>query len=100
MLAELGDCHAMLGRADAARPLIAEARRLAPGDGDVAYTAGTAYEAIGDREAALDAIGAALAAGYDLVEVESDTGLERLRADPRYAALLRKQGGGGGGADR
>ena len=33
-----------------ARPLIAEARRLAPEDGDIAYTAATAYEAIGDRE--------------------------------------------------
>jgi hypothetical protein len=73
-----------------ARPLIAEARRLAPGDGDVAYTAATAYEAIGDRGAALDAIGAALGVGYDLLEVESDTGLERLRADPHYAALIEK----------
>ena len=90
VLVELGDCHAMLGHADLARPLIAEARRLAPGDGDVAYTAATAYEAVGDREAALDAIGAALGADYDLLEVEGDTGLERLRADRRYAALIEK----------
>jgi tetratricopeptide (TPR) repeat protein len=90
VLAELGDCHAMLGHADMARPLVAEARRLAPNDGDVAYTAATAYEATGDRAAALDAIAAALRTGYALVEVESDTGLERLRADPRYAALIEK----------
>ena len=89
-LSELGDCHAMLGHADAARPLIAEARRLAPADGDIAYTAATAYEAIGDREAALGAVGAALGAGYDLLEIESDTGLERLRADPRYRGLIEK----------
>jgi eukaryotic-like serine/threonine-protein kinase len=88
VLAELGDCHAMLGHADLARPLIGEARRLAPADGDVAYTAATAYEAVGDRGAALAALGAALGAGYDRLEIESDTGLERLRADPRYAKLL------------
>jgi eukaryotic-like serine/threonine-protein kinase len=90
VLVELGDCHAMLGHADLARPLVAEARRLVPGDGDVAYTAATAYEAVGDRRAALDAIGAALEAGYDLLEVEGDTGLERLRSDPQYAALIEK----------
>jgi eukaryotic-like serine/threonine-protein kinase len=100
VIAELGDCHAMLGHAGAARPLIAEARRLAPEDGDIAYTAATAYEAIGERDAALDAIRAALAAGYDQLEVESDTGLERLRADPRYAKLLATQGRRDGGPAR
>jgi tetratricopeptide (TPR) repeat protein len=90
VLAELGDCHAMLGHHDVARPLVAEARRLAPNDGDIAYTAATAYEATGDRVAALDAIAAALSTGYAMVEVESDTGLERLRADPRYAALVER----------
>ncbi len=78
----------MLGKADVARPLLAEARRLAPTDGDVAYTAATGYEAVGERDAALAAIGAALSAGYDRLEIESDTGLERLRADPRYAKLV------------
>jgi len=88
VLVELGDCHAMLGQASKARPLVAEARRLAPADGDVAYTAATAYEAMGDRNAAIAAIAAAFDADFDLLEVESDTGLEQLRADPRYASLL------------
>ena len=90
VLVELGDCHAMLGQASKARPLVAEARRLAPADGDVAYTAATAYEAVGDRDAAIAAIAAAFDADFDLLEVESDTGLERLRADPRYASLLEQ----------
>jgi eukaryotic-like serine/threonine-protein kinase len=90
ILVELGDCHAMLGQAPQARPLVAEARRLAPKDGDVAYTAATAYEAIGDRDAAIAAIAAAFDADFDLLEVESDTGLEQLRADPRYTSLLEK----------
>jgi tetratricopeptide (TPR) repeat protein len=89
---ELGDCRAMLGQSDEARRLLAEARRLAPSDGDVAYTAATAYEAIGDRDSALAAIAAAFNADFDLLEVESDTGLERLRADPRYVALREKHG--------
>jgi tetratricopeptide (TPR) repeat protein len=90
VLVELGDCHAMLGQAPKARPLVAEARRLAPADGDVAYTAATAYEAIGDHDAAIAAITAAFDADFDLFEVESDTGLEQLRADPRYRSLLEK----------
>jgi Flp pilus assembly protein TadD len=94
VLADLGDCHAMLADRDAARPLIAEARRLAPADGDVAYMAATAYEAMGDRDRALEAIAAALSSGYDLLEIESDTGLEQLRADPRYVKLLAAAGRG------
>jgi eukaryotic-like serine/threonine-protein kinase len=94
VLVELGDCHAMLAQAQIARPLLGEARRLAPADGDVAYTAATAYEAIGDREAALRAIAAAFDADFDLLEIESDTGLERLRADPRYATLLESHSKG------
>ena len=90
VLVELGDCYAMLGQAPKARPLVAEARRLAPTDADVAYTAATAYEAMGDRDAAIAAIAAAFDADIDLVEVESDTWLEQLRADPRYASLLER----------
>jgi eukaryotic-like serine/threonine-protein kinase len=92
VLVEFGDVHAMLGHAAEASPLLVEARRLAPDDGDVAYTAATAYEAIGERIAALAALTAAIDGGYDLLEIESDTGLAELRKDPRYAALLKKHG--------
>jgi eukaryotic-like serine/threonine-protein kinase len=100
VLAELGDVHAMLGHVADARPLLVEARRLAPDDGDVAYTAATAYEAIGDRDAALAAVTAAIEGGYDLLEIESDTGLANLRLDLRYAALLKKHGLPKGGDPR
>jgi Flp pilus assembly protein TadD/predicted Ser/Thr protein kinase/TolB-like protein len=100
VLVELGDVHAMLGHPTEARPLLAEARRLAPTDGDVAYTAATAFEAIGDRDAALASVSAAIDGGYDLLEIESDTGLARLRSDPRYAALLKTRGVPKGGNPR
>ena len=100
VLVELGDVHAMLGHAADARPLLAEARRLAPDDGDVAYTAATASEAIGDRDAALASVTAAITAGTTCSKSRATPvwpGCVWIRGD---AALLKKRGVPEGGNPR
>jgi serine/threonine-protein kinase len=84
LLADLGDCLAVLGRSAPARERLAAALALAPDDVEVQQRAAAAYEQLGDREAALRWIGRALAGGYPLAQVAADPGLAGLRADPRF----------------
>ena len=93
LLAELADSHAMLGEGATARPLAAEAVRLAPTSTDVAVLAAGTYETLGDRAAALRQVDAAFQAGADTSEFESDQTFDRLVKDARYAALVKKGGG-------
>jgi serine/threonine-protein kinase len=95
LLADLGDCHALLGDAVRAREHLKRALALAPDDVEVLRTAAGAYEQVGDREAALRAITRALAAGYPRAGVEDDPGLAALRADPRYKRIGTSSGEGG-----
>ena len=84
LLADLGDCLAVLGRSALARERLAAALALAPDDVEVQQRAAAAYEQLGDREAALRWIRRALAGGYPLAQVAIDPGLAGLRADPRF----------------
>jgi len=84
LLADLGDCLAVLGRAALARERLAAALALAPDDVEVQQRAAAAYEQLGDREAALRWIRRALAGGYPFAQVAVDPGLAGLRADPRF----------------
>ncbi len=84
LLADLGDCLAMLGRTAPSRERLAAALALAPDDVEVQQRAAAAYEQLGDREAALRWIRRALAGGYPRAQVEIDPGLVDLRADPRF----------------
>ncbi len=94
LMAEVADCQAQLGQAADARRLLAEAERLGPGDCDVAKTAAGVYEDLGDRDAALRLIGAAFERGLDREEVERAPTFEKLRADPRYQALVARLASG------
>jgi len=55
------------------------------------YARACARAAAGDREGALKALEEALAGGYDDFErVESERALSGLRADPRFADLMKR----------
>jgi serine/threonine-protein kinase len=84
LLVRIATAQAMLGRAQEARTVLAEALALAPQDARVMFAAGEIHEQLGQREQALRWIASALAAGYSPREVERSPSLARLRADPRF----------------
>ena len=92
LIAHLADCRAMLGEAEKARVLAAEAARQAPDNRRVAEILSGVYEQIGDRDGALRWLTGAVEAGYPLADVESDPTFEKLRQDPRYAKVAAAAG--------
>ena len=95
LAAELADCHAQLGHRVEARRLLAEVDKMASASGSVAELAAEVYEDLGDREAALKMLGVALARGFSREEVERSPTFEKLRADPRYQAVVKRSVSGG-----
>ena len=89
VLADLADAHLMLGDAREARALSARALKLAPDDGSVLNVAAGIDETSGRREAALEKLARSLAAGYPRWEIERNPSLAALRADPRFASVLK-----------
>jgi tetratricopeptide (TPR) repeat protein len=77
----------VLRRRDGALRHIAEALRLSPHDGLVLFRSALVHEELGERDQALAAIGAAIAAGHSREEIDHAPPLDELRRDPRYAAL-------------
>jgi eukaryotic-like serine/threonine-protein kinase len=92
-LADLADCQAMLGDHASARALLAEARKNGP-DGDALSVMVGAYETLGDREEALRQLRAALKAGARPSEFDEEPMFEKLRSDPRYAAIVKAAAAG------
>jgi serine/threonine-protein kinase len=88
ILVRLADCYASLDRASDARALVADALRRRP-QGDDLRVGASVYEQLGDRGAALRLVRAALDAGVPPSSLESSRSLDKLRVDPRYAALLK-----------
>ena len=74
------------GHKDEAPALLTRALALAPASADVQFRAGLAYELLGDRKRALEAIAAALRLGYPVKYVEAEPDLLALRRDPEYHA--------------
>lgn len=70
-------------KAEALR-LIARATQLAPGNADVQFRAGLAYELLHDRKMALMAIATAKSLGYPVKYIEAEPDLVGLRRDPSY----------------
>jgi tetratricopeptide (TPR) repeat protein len=87
-LAALADCHAMLGDRARARPLLAEAEKHDLDPDSLAVVVGT-YEALGDREEAVRHLRAALKAGTSPEVFDEEPTFEKLRTDPRYAAIMK-----------
>jgi tetratricopeptide (TPR) repeat protein len=90
LLADLADAHAMLGHTRQARALAVRALALAPDDVEILYTRAEIDEMLGDREAALQKVGRALAMGYPRWEIERSPSLKALRQDPRFAEVLER----------
>ena len=90
ILMRLADCYASLGRSSDALSLVGGALRRSP-QGDDLRLGASIYEQLGDRESALRLVRAALGAGLPSSSFESSRSLDKLREDPRYAALLRAQ---------
>ena len=82
----LAACYTVLGRAPEARTLAGEAVKRGLKDQDLAVAA-SVYDELGDRTSALGVIRTALAAGQSPSFFEQSRSLEKLRADPRYAAI-------------
>jgi eukaryotic-like serine/threonine-protein kinase len=77
---------ARVGDAPRAIALASHALGLAPRDPMVQFRAGLAYELLGKRALALDAINAARRLGYPDNLVDAEPGLLALRRDPGYRA--------------
>jgi serine/threonine-protein kinase len=79
-----------VGEAEAARAQIAQAVRLAPDNGQVMYRAALVYEQSGMRGRALEALGAALQAGFSREEIDKAPPLTALRQDAGYRKLIER----------
>jgi serine/threonine protein kinase/tetratricopeptide (TPR) repeat protein len=88
--------QARLGEKGAAVEKTKQAVQLAPTNRSVNWHAALTYELAGQRELALESVGAALKAGQPLQEVSQEPALAQLRTDPRYAGLVAVHGGGAG----
>jgi serine/threonine-protein kinase len=75
---------ARAGDAAGAMDLARRAIKLAPESADVQFRTGLAYELLGQRSLALDAITKALRLGYPLKYIEAEPDLVDLRRDPGY----------------
>jgi Flp pilus assembly protein TadD len=87
-MVHLAACYAVLGRTPEARTLVGEAVKRGLKDQDLAVAA-SVYDELGDRASALGVVRGALAAGQQPGVFEQARSLEKLRADPRYADILR-----------
>jgi len=71
-----------------ARTSIAAAVKLAPDDGQVQLRQAVVHALAGRRDAALDAIERAIAAGISRRSIATEDDFERLRSSPRFAAMV------------
>jgi hypothetical protein len=67
---------------------IAKAVALAPGNADVKYSEAVVRALRNEPQPALEALEAAIKAGFSADRARRDADLEPLRTDPRYAAAL------------
>ena len=83
--------YAAIGEKDSASQEITEALRATNNDGYVLFRAALVREQLGQRDAALAAIQAAVRTGYPLEEIRRVPTLKNLRGDPRYPATLNSK---------
>jgi tetratricopeptide (TPR) repeat protein len=90
-IATIAVCEAKLGRKDEAALRAAEALGLKPADSDVLFKAAVVDALGGRHDSALARLQQALAAGYPRAFARDDFDLQRLRNDPRFAALVAQR---------
>jgi serine/threonine-protein kinase len=84
LVSRMGLYAARTGDAAQAMDLMARAVALAPKGADVQFRAGLAYELLGKRALALDAIAKARRLGYPAEFIDAEPDLVALRRDPAY----------------
>ncbi|MDX1530696.1 MAG: tetratricopeptide repeat protein, partial [Rhodothermales bacterium] len=87
ILADIAGYYVITGDPDAARDYLRRAERNASAEVDLLFQISSVYERLGDREAALDRLADAVAAGGSLSSVDSDPDFHHLVEDPRYQEL-------------
>jgi serine/threonine-protein kinase len=90
---ELAFCQAKLGRQKEAGVNLVQAMRHAPDDPEFLFKAARIYERTGQRDQALATLRSAIRNGYSLSEIQSDSALAQLRADPRYVNIVSTASG-------
>jgi eukaryotic-like serine/threonine-protein kinase len=86
----LASAWAHLGEHHESRSLLREALQVSGGELWVMYVAGTVYEAIGEREAAIRWISEALRRGYSREAFDRYEDYADLRADPRFLEAMAR----------
>lgn len=84
LISRLGLYAARLGDKSRSAPLLRQALALAPADAEVQFSAGLAFELIGERQQALAAIARARKLGYPLQFIDATPELIALRRDASY----------------
>jgi serine/threonine-protein kinase len=84
LVSRMGLYSARAGDTAQAMDLMARAVALAPADANVQFRAGLAYELLGKRVLALDAIAKAKRLGYPAKLIDAEPDLVALRRDPAY----------------
>jgi serine/threonine-protein kinase len=92
-LGELGSCYARSGKESEARKVLNELLAFSKEGYDVSYEIALVYNAMGDKNSALEWLERACEERGPLVqEVKVDPLLDNLRTEPRFKALLQKMG--------
>lgn len=85
----LGNAYTIRGRHEDGLRVDKKLAELRPKDPIVRYNLACSYSLVGDADAAIKALEAAVELGYkDVRHIEMDRDLERLRRDKRYWELL------------
>jgi len=89
ILKNLAEIYANSGRQSDALVLLRQALEVSPKDVNIMASAASIYEALHDRDKALEWMAKALRSGYPIENVDSDPAMATLRADPRFQAMRK-----------
>ena len=92
VLSLLATYHSMLGKKSSATADISQALTIAPDNLEVLSRSIDVYEQLGQRDAAMKQLEAALKKGLPVQDLERSSTLKELRSDPRYQILIEKLG--------
>lgn len=90
LLAVLAQYYVEVDQTDAARRLVRRAQEIAPDRPDVLFYVSGAYEILGDRAQALDAVRRAIVAGYPAQAWRREPSMDDLVADPEFDRIVRE----------
>ncbi len=80
--------QATLGQREAALEHVRQGTTIVADDNETAFFAAVAYVRLGDGDRALEWLQRAVGMGYSRAEIRMRVDFDRLRADPRFAAIV------------